>query len=468
MVAGRVGLACCTLAAFGANARGVSPYLPLHQAPEIERAVERLLILADKPILKRPIAAATVFDALPKGCERDPVLCDQVKRYLESYMRTVAVTDASLAGGAGSGPITPLPNRHGMDSDSGYEVSVSAHWQLGDYFLLNGGVIAYDGDSTPTGTVLSIGHEYAQVDIGYREHWLSPFTDSAMLLSTEAATMPSVTISNYTPISRMNVSYEMFMSEMSESSNIAFEGGFTSGKPKIFGVELSIEPSPGWSVGVARIMQYGGGERSDSLGDLFDAFWNASGYDNTVGGNTTEFGNQVASLSTRFLSPGKLPFAIYFEYSGEDTSTNSNFRLGNTALSAGIDFPRLTPVLSLTFEISEWQNGWYVHSIYQDGLRNDGRVIGHWGADLRMLGDGVGALSWMTRVGWEPKFGGALEGTYRSLDNELYTGFAYERASSVEVRYSRPWQQFLVGGELTLGRDSFGESYSRLAAFVRF
>ncbi len=44
----------------------------------------------------------------------------------------------------------------------------------------------------------------------------------------------------------------------------------------------------------------------------------------------------------------------------------------------------------------------------------------------------------------------------------------YERASSVDVRYSFPWQQFLVGGELTLGRDVFGESFSRLAAFVRF
>ena len=67
MVAGRIVLACCALVATNAAARGVSPYLPLYQSPEIERAIERLLILADVPVLKRPIAAATVSDALERG-----------------------------------------------------------------------------------------------------------------------------------------------------------------------------------------------------------------------------------------------------------------------------------------------------------------------------------------------------------------------------------------------------------------
>jgi hypothetical protein len=468
MVAGRFGLACCALLAFGAHARGVSPYLPLQQAPEIERAIERLLALADKPIMKRPIAAATVFDALPKGCERDEALCDEVKRYLASYMRAAGISDASLSVGAGSGAATVMPNRHGMDSDSGYELSARVYWLVGDYFLLNGGVIAYDGDATPTGTLLSIGHEYAQVDIGYRDRWFSPFTDSAMLIGTEAPTMPSITVSNYTPLSRWNVSYELFLGEMSESNNIAFQSGFTSGNPRLAGMQLSIEPFSGWSIAVSRVIQYGGGARSDALGDLFDAFVNPSDYDNTIFGNDTEFGNQVAALSSRFLFPGKVPIAVYFEYAGEDTSTLSNLRLGNTSVSAGVDFPMLTQNLALTLEMSEWQNGWYVHGIYGDGLRHDGRVIGHWGGDWRALGDGVGARSLMARVDWRPKFGGLLQGTFRALDNEVYAAVPYERGRVVDARYSFSWQQFLVGAEVTLGRDVFGESFSRLTAFVRF
>jgi hypothetical protein len=142
--------------------------------------------------------------------------------------------------------------------------------------------------------------------------------------------------------------------------------------------------------------------------------------------------------------------------------------LGNTALSGGVHFPSLGPSLELTVELSEWQNGWYVHHIYQDGLRHQSSVIGHWGADLRVLGDGVGARSLMARVGWEPPFGGVLEATYRALDNEDYTAPDYERAHALELRYSRMWRDFHFGGEAYVSKDVFGDSYSRVGAFLRF
>ena len=61
-------------------ARGVTPYLPLNLEPEIESQIERVLILADKPVMTRPIAAATVLDALPKACHIDQGLCQRVRR----------------------------------------------------------------------------------------------------------------------------------------------------------------------------------------------------------------------------------------------------------------------------------------------------------------------------------------------------------------------------------------------------
>ena len=247
------------------EARGVSPYLPLQMSPEIERQIERLLILADQPVLQRPIAAATVLSALPRACERDVVLCQQVERYLSGYMRTAGIPHASLTAAATSSDSIALANRHGMRSDSAYEASISAYFQPSDYVLLSGGVLAYEGETTPTGTLVSMGFEYAQVDVGFRDHWLSPFTDSSMALSTEAATMPSVTISNYTPLTRWRLRYEFFVAEMSESSNIAFQGGFTSGNPLFGGIHVSIEPFDGWSFGVTRLLQFGGGERDSSL-----------------------------------------------------------------------------------------------------------------------------------------------------------------------------------------------------------
>lgn len=449
-----------------AHARGASPYLPLDISPEIESKIERLLILAEQPVIKRPIAAATVLDALPRACERDAALCADVRRFLASLTRTAGISYATFAANGVSGSDAPLPNRHGMTSRSNYEAAAAAYWQPAEFFVVTAGALAYEGDTTPTGTVASIGREFAQIDVGYRDRWWSPFQDNAMLLSTQAATLPSVTLSNYVPFTRAKLRYEAFIGRLSETDNIGFGGGTTSGNPRLAGLHLSIEPLPGWSLGVGRVLQYGGGERSDSLSDLVDAFFDPATNDNT--GTTEEFGNQVASFTSQFVLGDPLPVAVYFEYAGEDTSTLSNLRLGNSALSLGISFPKLGENLSATFEMTEWQNAWYVHHIYRDGLRNEGHVLGHWGGDWRLLNDDVGARSVFARLGWARALGGEIEASYRQLDNEEYGDGSYETARQIDARYSRRWQQFYVGGELTVGRDVFGESYSRLGAFFRF
>jgi hypothetical protein len=462
----RLGLFALTLVGTTVHARGVSPYLPLGISPEIERKIERVLILAEQPALKRPLAAATVLDALPRACERDAVLCEEVGRYLRSLARTTGIAYASASVGGGTGPDTALPNRHGMTSRSDYEAAIAAYWQTSDHLLVTAGALAYEGEATPTGTVVSVGGEYLQVDVGFRDRAWSPFVDSAMLIGTQAATLPSATVSNFAPITRWNIRYEAFLARMSESANIGFDTGTTIGQPRLFGLHLSVEPLPGWSLGIGRIMQYGGGERESSFGDLVDAFFNPSDRDNL--GLTSEFGNQIAAISSQFVIGDPLPMTVYFEYAGEDTSTLSNARLGNTAFSAGVSFPKLGERLYATFELGEWQNAWYAHHIYRDGLRHEGHVIGHWGADWRILNDEVGATSVMARLGVERFLGGTVEATYRQLDNENYGVGDYRTARQLDARYSRAWREWSVGGELMIGRDVFGDSYSRASAFIRF
>src|SRR6185295_11317309 len=141
MVAGaellvRLSLFVLVMVAATAEARGVSPYLPVDISPEIERKIERVLILADQPTLKRPFAAATVIDALPRACERDRVLCEEVRKYVTSLARTAGISYASVTAASGSGPDTALPNRHGMTSASNYEGAIAAYWQPGDSFLV--------------------------------------------------------------------------------------------------------------------------------------------------------------------------------------------------------------------------------------------------------------------------------------------------------------------------------------------
>jgi hypothetical protein len=321
-----------------ASADGVTAYLPLNLEPETERQIERVLILADEPVLKRPIAVALVELALPAACERDRVLCAKVEQYLERYSRGYAVTHASASGALthggkeplGNGPSAVLPDEHGMPVSSDWEVSAQAYVRPSEYFLASAGLIAYEGRTVPTGSVLSVGFNWAQLDFGYRDHWFSPATDTDMMIGTEAPTMPSITLSNYEPLTRLGFQYEVFLAQMSRSDHILGGGQGTLkqsiGNPKLFGAQFSIEPFSGWSLGVNRQLQYGGGGLPDSPSTLVRNFF-------VPGGKAQTEGNQEASYVTRFIYPGKTPFAVYAQYAGENTSASIFRGSGATSIS---------------------------------------------------------------------------------------------------------------------------------------
>jgi Capsule assembly protein Wzi len=453
---------------------GVTAYLPLNLEPEIERQIERVLILADEPILKRPFSIELVRLALPQACEVDKALCSRVSKYLERYSRDYAVTHASATGSITHGANgVVMPNQHGMPVDSAFELSFVAFAQPTDYFLASAGAVSYQGRTTPTGSMLSLGTHWAQLDVGYRDHWWSPLTDSSSLISTEAPTMLSATVSNYEPLTRLGFQYEIFAARMS-ANRISYNGNEAVGDPHLEGVQLSVEPFSGWSLGVNRLLQNGGGAGLPSSPRfLLRDFFQPSGLSQTQG-------NQQASYISRFIVPAKTPFSVYFQYAGEDNSNGGSYLLGSPAVSAGIDFPRIFRHFDATYEIAEWSNIWYVHNIFLDGMTNDHLVLGNWGADQRNFGDGVGARSQMLRVGWEPPFGGYFEGRARTLQNQTYYGgdnrtyvptpgaFPYYRYYDLSLRYSRPWNGVIVGGEAFGGRDVYGSTFSRLSGFVRY
>jgi hypothetical protein len=466
----------------GARADGLSAYLPLNLEPEMERQIERVLILADEPILKRPIPVELVKLALPQACMVDPYLCRKVRRYLERYSRDYALTHASATAALTHGANTVLPDAYGMGSDSHDEISAQGFVQPSDYLLATAGLISYKGRTQPEGTALSVGFDWAQIDLGYRDHWMSPMTDSSMIMSTEAPTTPSLTLSNYAPWTGLGFQYEFFLTRLDQTGkgspagdNILYDNVLSRGNPRLFGAQFSIEPFPGWSLGINRLLEYGGGSRlPDSARFLLRDFFQPSGLSQTQG-------NQEASYVSRFVFPGKTPFAVYAQYAGEDNSDGGSYLLGNAALSVGIDFPRIWRHFDATYEISEWQNIWYVQNIFLDGMTSNGLVIGAWGADQRLFNDGVGARSQMLRIGWEPPFGGYLQERVRTLVNENYYGgdsrqyspqhppaFPYHHYLDASVSYSRPWRDVTVGGGLEGGRDVFGASFWRLSAFLRY
>ena len=484
-------LATSVLASQGAAyALGVTPYLPLNLDPDVEYQVERVLILGDEPVMTRPIPAALVLDALPKACKVDRPLCESVRRYLNRYMRTTGVEFTSLSAAETSGSSnTALPNQHGEKAQSPYDVSGAAYVQPNSYMLLNVGGDAYQGRATPTGTMLSLGFDWAQLDIGWRDHQWSPMTDSAMLISTEAPTMPSITLSNYRPLTRLGLQYEVFIARMSEQDDIELPltgttPEYTHGYPKTGGIRLGFEPVSGWSLSVQRLLVWGGGAAGgQSLSDIIKAFVNPAQSQSTGFGSnpSTAIGKQEASLTSRIIFPGPVPFSVYFEYAGNDTLAGSGPLVGKPDISSGIDFPRIGP-FSLTYEIDSFAPTWYVHpgggpqTGYQYGITNYGDSLGNWFGDQRVLAtaahlaDAVGGQSNMLLLGWEPSFGGLMRLQLRALANEgetLYATYPYKNEYLESLSYSYPWKGYAVGAEVDAGRDVFGEHYFRLEGYLR-
>ncbi len=458
---------CCLLSVAGPSiARGVSPYIPLKMAPEIEREVFRLFSLAGMPKLKRPFFAADVDEALQRACAVPSSVCTTVSLYLERYKKNLGLTDASVLLKSDDEVLKFVPNQRGMPLDSQYGASFQAYWQFGSSVLATVSGVGYEDEFIPTGFV-SLGFDALQVDIGWREHWWSPFRDSATLLSTNARPSPSITVSNYRPLTFLNFRYEVFYADLEETDGILFQGQRSSGSPGLFGVHLGISPVPGFSIAVNRVMQFGGDGRSKSLSTLLKAFFDPAGADN-IADLDEQAGNQIASITSRFDYAGKFPFSVYMEFAGEDTSTSNNIRLGNTALSLGIFLPQLTPDLDVTYEYSEFQNGWYINTIYANGYTNDGSVMGHWVGNEREFGDAVGTETHTLLVNWEFAPGNLVHASIRTIANADYSAVNYVRGHELLLRYSRAFSNYIVGIETYVGRTTLDEDFVTVGGFWRW
>jgi len=303
-------------------AKGPSPYLPLQVDPLIELELNRLATLAKLPILTKPYHAATVNRYLKKVIDSHPTLYRRISTYLKRYKKGSALTQASIQFNYADTKNIPLANQRGQMADAHYQVAFSGFWQANQYIIINGGGLYYeDGDYTRTNTFISVGIDYFQVDLGYREHWVSPFQEGAVLLSTQAKPPLSITISNPKLITDYNIKYEMSIALLDEQDDIQFDRNEppVSGEPALLMMHLSAQPFDWWTIGFNRTLMFGGDEKVTPK-DIWNAIIDPVNSDNCGGDGTSlqdcseEFGNQQASITNRFdLNWLDMPFSFYYE-----------------------------------------------------------------------------------------------------------------------------------------------------------
>ncbi len=458
-----------------------SLYLPVNLSPEIEARVERLFVVANMPIIKRPIPVKQVQIAIDKAQATDPALAASVRRYLDRYSERVFVTHVSVSASASEGANVVLPNQRGYDSSANYQVSAAGYWVINDLIALNaGGIIGERQDGQKNefaeGSFVSIGWDWMQADIGMRPHWWGPFTESDMLLSTQASALPSVTVSNPVPLPWLGIQYELFLAEMSESDEILSESRGEerlTGNPRLFGLHFSVTPFAGFALGVNRLMQYGGADRDASLKSMIQAFFNVAENEN-IGNQGKDFGNQQSSVTARYTFAGRFPMSIYMEYAGEDTSASSDYHLGNTALMFGLHMPKLTETLDLRWEWAEWQNAWYVNSNYNsytgthDAMSQFGAILGHWGGEQRNTGRGVAAEAQTLKLIWDIRSGQSLTTTYRSITNNEFDTNYYEPGQALQFEYAHGVGDLIWSLSAGGGTDVYGEHFSLISGSVRW
>lgn len=391
---------------FSFQSLSASVHLPM-QDKHLYRQLEKLLVFTNSSKMTKPYSLKYIEAQLQYVQEERPSFYSYVKVLLKPYQENFDLNGSlQLSVTDDSSLESVVPNTLGNQSQSNGSSIVTTQLKVRDWFALSVGGSSLNSfeDNQFYNTYISVGVDSLQLDVGYRSFWVSPFQSRAMLNSNNAKQTLSAVLFNPVPLSFGSISYEIFLRQMERQNNVLVNGELTSGSPYILGTHVSFEPLDGLSVALNRTFQFGGRGKSISVSEVWDAFTDAVGSDNSGALGTCssdnisncEFGNQRASVTLKYNFIANVPFSVYGEYAGEDAASHSNFFLGNIAVSAGIYFPLLNVFdfdSSVSYEITEYQNAWHGHHIYREGYRIDGVSSGHWGTNYVIGNEKTAGLS---------------------------------------------------------------------------
>ncbi len=452
------------LATFGAQAKPTA-YLPIGMDTHLEQQIDRLFIKTTGTPMAKPYRLSDIDKALRLVRGKDPVLYRTLEAKLKRYRGKDDISQTGVRFNLDHKQSVKLANQRGLTSDEWGQGFFEGIWRPNDYSLLQVG-LEYrlkGGDLVPYNSFFSLAGEDLQLDVGYREHWFSPFKMSSQLISTNAKSSPSVTLGMVAPAHNWwNLDFELFYSRMEEvEQGILYQDTWHDGAPHLAGTRLSFEPLSGWKLGFNRIMQFGGGPREVGFSDIAKAFFDPSGNDNAAntGGRDGELGDQMASVTSSIYFDWGMPAEVYVEYAGEDTAHDKNYKLGNVAFNAGLYLPEVTRNLALRFEYYNWHSLWYVNALYRYGNTQDGFVFGHFGADMRDFGDAIGAKMHGLTLDYTGDINTLWQLKLLTLQNA--DTVKYDRANEIQLLNSRKVDGYRVETQLAYGKDVYAADYAR-------
>lgn len=463
----------CGIVFLVAPAFGSTLYLPLN-AP-ITPAVERLAVVSGLATMGRPYPLARVRSEALRVAERYPELSQRILSYLDAvYGAGLHLTHAGVElslSNDDSGQ--PLPNNYGDATSRAYTLRAAGIWNNDGAVKGLAQLRLYDQDGEAELVAdlgyLAIGAGWAQLDVGYRDHWFAPGHGDSPLISNNAESFPALTLSNPEPFSFLGLHYEFFVGQLQSHQRIRLGPVTSPGRPYLAGTQISIMPVDWFEFGLSRTFTFGGGQRKVSFSDFIKVFMSPTEDNLNVAGCTTadpncEFGNQQLALSgaLKFDFAG-MPAHLYGALGTEDSARSSNLYPGNVLMTMGGYFPWLTEKNDLRVEYSEFERGWYTHHVYRDGYVNGGRVLGGSWGDMQGSELGQPGNALQVQIGYDRSRSQRWDLILRRTGSHAVTGWQYAN----HMRIGWRWMPGDMGaGEwsatLDLGETGMGDTYWRV------
>lgn len=445
-------------------------YLPIGADTHLQLQIHRLFAKTRGNPMRLPYAIKDIELALSEIEQTEPALYRSINDQLDRYRGRQKVSRLGITARQSAKEHQLIGNQRGLLSDEHLQATFEAIWRPNNVVLVQAGMDYRQNSSqlVPYNSFIALSRGKFQLDLGYREHWYSPFRFSSKLISSNAPLNPSISLSTNESIEKWwHLNFDLFYTHLDAvKQGIRYDDELHDGSPRLLGMHINLEPIDGWKLGFNRILQFGGGPRKVTLGNFLKAFVDPVSNDNsfTVEQRKTEFGDQLASITTSYAFDRYLPMEIYAELAAEDTQGQSNLSLGNQATSFGIFIPRINENITFRYEYNRFKTSWYTNHNYVFGNTDDGAVIGHYAGDQRKFGHGIPAeinkLSVNTFTSIDSSWGLSM-GSINNKDKSLY-----KKGYEVELQHRQYLQSKRIESKLIYGESVFSKTYLHFSTAV--
>lgn len=447
-------------------------YMPIGIESHLQLQVDRLFALTSGSPMRKPYAINEIEAALEKIKPTHPSLYDYIERQLGRYHGHKNTSRLGVKVSLSSKKEQWIANQRGLTSSEHLQGTLESIWRPKHFILAQAG-IDYRVDGTnmvPFNTFVALSSKKVQLELGYKEHWYSPFKFSSQLISSNAKMGPAVSLSTIESIENWwHLKFDLFYTRLDPlEKGIRHGGMWHDGRPHLLGTHINIEPVNGWKLGFNRLLQFGGGPRKVSFGDIVKGFIDPAAHDNAYSQDErdAELGDQLASITTSYRFGIDMPVEIYAELAGEDTQGQSNLSLGNQATGFGVFLPKISQNIAFRYEYNRFKTGWYTNHNYRFGNTNGGAVVGHYAGDQRKFGHGV-----------PTEIHRAAIDVFRSIDTSWGLSLAsinnkdrslYRKGYELQLQARHIWQEYTLEPKLTAGKSVFSDSYVRFSYAIHW